>query len=189
MTLSSLSFLSHIPATKVERGSQQVVAARKAVKAQKFSVGLSSKQSVGTVELGFTKGNELFVGRMAMLGFAASLVGEILTGKGAAGQLGLETGVTNLSEIDGFIAILAVFNLIAAVFPASGKFVPQEDFSDRKEGSLQNPSISLANPKEFFGVSKFGFTKENELFVGRIAQLGFAFSLIGEALTGNGPLA
>lgn len=124
-----------------------------------------------------------------MLGFAASLVGEILTGKGAAGQLGLETGVTNLSEIDGLIALLAVFNLIAAVFPASGKFVPEEDFSDRSAGSLQNPNVSLANPKEFFGVKKFGFTKENELFVGRVAQLGFAFSLIGEALTGNGPLA
>lgn len=27
---------------------------------------------------------------------------------------------------------------------------------------------------QFFGVSGFGFTKENELFVGRMAQLGFA---------------
>lgn len=34
----------------------------------------------------------------------------------------------------------------------------------------------------------FGFTKENELFVGRVAQLGFAASLIGETLTGKGPL-
>jgi len=31
----------------------------------------------------------------------------------------------------------------------------------------------------------FGFTKENELFVGRVAQLGFAASLIGETLTGG----
>lgn len=125
-----------------------------------------------------------------MLGFAASLVGEILTGKGAVGQLGLETGVSNLGEIDAVILGVALFNVIAAVFPASGKFVPEdEDFSDRKAGSLQNPSVSLANPKEFFGVTKFGFTKENELFVGRAAQLGFAASIIGEALTSKGPLA
>jgi hypothetical protein len=29
----------------------------------------------------------------------------------------------------------------------------------RPEGALQNPRISLANPKEFFGVKGFGFTK------------------------------
>lgn len=34
----------------------------------------------------------------------------------------------------------------------------------------------------------FGFTKENELFVGRLAQLGFAASLIGEGVTGKGIL-
>ena len=34
----------------------------------------------------------------------------------------------------------------------------------------------------------FGFTKDNELFVGRMAQLGFAASLIGELYTGDGPL-
>ena len=42
---------------------------------------------------------------------------------------------------------------------------------------------------QFFGVTGFGFTKENELFVGRVAQLGFASALIGEAITGVGPLA
>lgn len=41
-------------------------------------------------EPGFTKANELFVGRLAMLGFSAALVGEKLTGKGPLGQLGLE---------------------------------------------------------------------------------------------------
>lgn len=38
-----------------------------------------------TVEFGFTKKNELFVGRLAMLGFATALVGEILTGSVSAG--------------------------------------------------------------------------------------------------------
>ena len=35
------------------------------------------------VQLGFTKGNELFVGRLAMLGFAFAVIGEVTTGKGA----------------------------------------------------------------------------------------------------------
>lgn len=94
---------------------------------------------------------------------------QILTGKGALGQLGLETGITNIYEIDFLVAAVAVFNLIAAVFPASGKFVPEEDFSDRTPGSLQDPNVSLATPGKFFGVSGFGFTKQNELFVGRMA--------------------
>lgn len=37
--------------------------------------------------------NELFVGRAAMLGFAFSLVGELLTGKGALAQLGYEVSL------------------------------------------------------------------------------------------------
>ncbi|KMT02651.1 hypothetical protein BVRB_9g203290 isoform A [Beta vulgaris subsp. vulgaris] len=42
---------------------------------------------------GFTKSNEIFVGRLAQLGFAFSLIGEIITGKGALAQLNIETGV------------------------------------------------------------------------------------------------
>ena len=38
-----------------------------------------------------------------------------------------------------------------------------------------NPSPPLHAPLQFFGFSGFGqFSKENELFVGRVAQLGFA---------------
>jgi photosystem II protein len=146
--------------------------------------GLKRKE----VTLGFTAENELFVGRMAMLGVAASLIGEILTGKGAIGQLGLETGLP-IYEVDAAILALIAFNAIAAFAPVSGKFVPEEDFSDRQKGALQDPSISILEPKKFFGFSKFGsWSKENELFVGRVAQLGFAASLIGEAVTGQGIL-
>ena len=45
------------------------------VKAQQFQV--NTLFSKNTVALGFTKGNELFVGRLAMLGFASALVGEV----------------------------------------------------------------------------------------------------------------
>merc|ERR1711924_541776 len=96
---------------------------------------------------------------MAMLGFAASLIGEILTG-------------------------------LAALWPGKGKFVASdaEDLSARPKGALQDPTISLATPGKFLGISGIGFSKANELFVGRMAMLGFAASLIGEVLTGQGPL-
>lgn len=45
--------------------------AGKDVKAQQFKIGEK------TVTLGFTKSNELFVGRLAMLGVATSIVGEV----------------------------------------------------------------------------------------------------------------
>lgn len=149
----------------------------------------SKKDVVWPISLGFTKANELFVGRMAMLGFAASLIGEILTGKGALAQFDVETGLP-LFDTEPLVLGLIAFNLFAAFAPGKGKFIPdQEESASRSAGSLQDPSISLATPGKFFGVSGVGFTKENELFVGRVAQLGFAASLIGEAITGQGPLA
>eukprot|EP00889_Picochlorum_renovo_P000414 jgi/Picre1/27444/NNA_000411.t1 len=118
------------------------------------------------VALGFTKSNELFVGRMAMLGIASSIIGELLTGKGAIAQLGLETGLS-LTDVDGFILGLIGFNLVAALLPTKGKFVADEDeLEDRPEGVLQDPSISVLDWRRFFGIKGFGFTKENELFVG-----------------------
>jgi len=148
------------------------------------------KKAASTFKLGFTKENELFVGRLAMLGFSASLIGEIITGQGALAQFGYETGLT-ITQVDEFILGLIAFNFIAAILPTSQTFVPeeQEALTTRPKGPLQDPTISLLEPKKFFGVTGFGFTKKNELFVGRMAQLGFAASLLGEALTGKGPLA
>jgi photosystem II protein len=55
---------------------------------RKVTDGSSFKKAVGVevptvngkefpLKLGFTKSNELFVGRLAMLGFASSLIGEV----------------------------------------------------------------------------------------------------------------
>lgn len=170
---------------KVKPGT---LTAGKDIKAQQFEVRLG-KDTTKTVTLGFTKSNELFVGRLAMLGFGASLIGEVLTGQGALAQFGLETGIP-ITDIDGLVLGLVGFNLIAALLPAKGRFVPDEvEEEERPAGSLQDPKISILQPKKFFGVGGFGFTKANELFVGRVAQLGFAFSLIGETITGKGALA
>lgn len=65
----------------------------------------------------------------------------------------------------------------------------EEELAPRPKGPLQDSKVSLATPGKFFGIKGFGFTKENELFVGRMAQLGFAASLIGEGLTGKGILS
>ena len=115
---------------------------------------------------------------------------QVITGQGALAQFGYETGLS-LSEVDDLVLGLIAFNFFAAVVPTSQTFVPEEQakLAETPKGALQDPSISILQPKKFFGVSGFGFSKENELFVGRLAQLGFAASLLGEAITGKGPLA
>ena len=66
--------------------------------------------------------NELFVGRMAQLGFAAALIGEAVTGKGPLAQLGLETGIP-LNEAEPLLLASIVFTLFAAVNEGTGRFV------------------------------------------------------------------
>ncbi|XP_010065001.2 photosystem II 22 kDa protein, chloroplastic [Eucalyptus grandis] len=138
--------------------------------------------------IGFTKENELFVGRVAMIGFAASLLGEAITGKGILAQLNLETGVP-IYEAEPLLLFFILFTLLGAIGALGdrGRFV---DDSAGIEGAVIPPGkgfLSALGLKE--GGPLFGFTKANELFVGRLAQLGFAFSLIGEIITGKGALA
>merc|ERR1711959_247045 len=171
----------------------------KDVLAQSFDIRIpgglfqSKSDAVIPITLGFSKSNELFVGRTAMIGFAAAVLGEVLTGKGALAQFDIETGLP-LFDTEPLILAFTAFNIFAALAGSAGlttgKFVPdEEELKPRKKGALQDASVSLATPGKFFGISGFGFSKENELFVGRMAQLGFAASLIGEAITGKGPLA
>lgn len=75
---------------------------------------------------GFTKANELFVGRLAQLGIAFSLIGEIITGKGALAQLNIETGIP-ISDIEPLVLFNVAFFFIAALNPGTGKFVTDEE--------------------------------------------------------------
>lgn len=51
---------------------------------EKFGEGLTTRRPWNTAAL---EGVELLNGRVAMLGFVAALLGELLTGRGPAGQV------------------------------------------------------------------------------------------------------
>lgn len=138
--------------------------------------------------IGFTKENELFVGRVAMLGFAASLLGEAVTGKGILAQLNLETGIP-IYEAEPLLLFFILFTLLGAIGALGdrGRFVDDATGIERAvipPGKGFRAALGLSE-----GGPLFGFTKANELFVGRLAQLGISFSLIGEIITGKGALA
>ncbi|CAN1234322.1 Photosystem II 22 kDa protein 1, chloroplastic [Linum perenne] len=149
--------------------------------------------------IGFTKQNELFVGRVAMIGFAtcmelyifvqASLLGEAVTGKGILSQLNLETGIP-IYEAEPLLLFFILFTLLGAIGALGdrGRFVDEEPTGLDKAIIAPGKGLrgALGLPE---GGPLFGFTKANELFVGRLAQLGIAFSLIGEVITGKGALA
>lgn len=132
---------------------------------------------------GLNKRNEIIVGRAAMLGFASSLVGEAVTGKGIMGQLDMETGLMGW-EVQAIVAGLICVSVLSALAN------PIESSTNPIRGPLQDPSINVvADPKRFFGVSdRYGFTEANELFNGRMAMLGFLASIFTELRTGAGPI-
>ena len=74
---------------------------------------------------GFTKANELFVGRLAQLGIAFSLIGEIITGKGALAQLNIETGIP-IQDIEPLVLLNVAFFFFAAINPGNGKFITDD---------------------------------------------------------------
>ena len=69
--------------------------------------------------------NELFVGRVAQLGFAFALLGEAITGKGPLGQIGIETGIP-LNEAEPLLLGSIAFTLFAAINEGRGKFVDED---------------------------------------------------------------
>jgi len=133
---------------------------------------------------GFTRENELFVSRLAMLGFMGTCATEYLTGNGALAQIDVETGL-QLWETKDILILQAASMLGAASLGLStgGKGIPDKDaLVPYKKGSV---ITQLGLDEE----QVFGFTENNELFLGRLAQLGFALSTIIESQTGKGPLA
>ncbi|RAL37865.1 hypothetical protein DM860_000559 [Cuscuta australis] len=121
----------------------------------------------------------------------ASLLGEALTGKGILAQLNLETGIP-IYEAEPLLLFFILFNLLGAIGALGdrGKFVDDPEPPTGLDRAVIPPGKGF---RSAFGLKErgplFGFTKANELFVGRLAQLGIAFSIIGEITTGKGALA
>lgn len=60
------------------------------------------------------------------MGIAFSLIGEIITGKGALGQLNIETGVP-INDIEPLVLFNVAFFFFAALNPGTGQFVTDEE--------------------------------------------------------------
>ena len=88
--------------------------------------------------------------------------------------------------VNAIVAGIVGFNVLTALNPASPTFSSsnQADVKKRPKGPIQNPKINpISDPQAFLGIDKgFGFTRKNELFVGRMAMIGFASAIIGESL-------
>ncbi|KAL3145684.1 hypothetical protein ABBQ32_003219 [Trebouxia sp. C0010 RCD-2024] len=151
-----------------------------------------SATEVDLLQPAFTRRREVFVGRLAMVGFVSAVLGELFTGRGVLGQVGLYTGLSR-PAVQALVVGIVSFNYLAAVNPRSPtwSFENQKDVRKRPSGPIQDPKKNaVSDPQGFLGISKaFGFTKQNEVFVGRIAMIGFAAAIVGEIQTGGkGPL-
>lgn len=51
------------------------------------------------------------MGRLAMFGFASALIGEIATGRGALGQLELETGLPPWVSVPWFLSLVSLLGM------------------------------------------------------------------------------
>ncbi|CAM0883804.1 unnamed protein product [Alopecurus aequalis] len=192
LSSSSASYYKHMPSLSVRTmalfgGKSKTKAATKVVAPKPKTEDGIFGTSGG---IGFTKENELFVGRVAMIGFAASILGEAITGKGILSQLNLETGIP-IYEAEPLLLFFILFTLLGAIGALGdrGRFVDEQpttglDKAVIAPGKGFRSALGLSE-----GGPLFGFTKSNELFVGRLAQLGIAFSIIGEIITGKGALA
>ncbi|PNH05957.1 Photosystem II protein, chloroplastic, partial [Tetrabaena socialis] len=145
----------------------------------------------------FTRRREVFVGRIAMLGFLATCALETFTAQhlGPIRQVQLWSGLSDSSVVAITLAIIA-YNVVGGLGPWSPTFSPENlrDLAKRPTGPPTDfPSPPVTQPTDFsfgqwLGISGWGFTKRNELFHGRLAMLGFFFAFINELRTGRGAM-
>lgn len=146
----------------------------------------------------FTRRREVWAGRLAMVGFVAACYWEYYFANhpNILQQISALSGgsVTPSVALVGIVGLIA-YNLISASAPGSPTFsdANQRDVEKRPKPASAHGDGAPLNPKTQLGVTGFGFTKRNELFVGRVAMIGFAAAIIGQLMMGGvlgpGPLA
>jgi len=156
----------------------------------------------------FTRRREVFAGRLAMVGFWAACFWECYLPfrPNILGQLtAFSDNILNYHISEGtwlaIVGALVAYNGLSAFSPASPT-LSNENQDDVKKRPLNPNNIVGAGgsdepvpntPGQLLGIRGWGFSKANELFVGRVAMLGFAFAILGQlwlgGLQGPGPLA
>ncbi|KIZ02412.1 chloroplast photosystem II-associated protein [Monoraphidium neglectum] len=140
----------------------------------------------------FSRRREIFAGRLAIVGFASVAAWEIAT-PGHPGLLSITSSLTGWSlpltklVYSGLIA----HGLLGLLWPGSPTYssANKRDYARRPEGPPTAAVNPFTNPQKFFGTSSFwGYTKKNELFVGRMSMIGFFMGLINEMQSGLGPI-
>merc|ERR1712210_64532 len=124
----------------------------------------------------FSRENEKFVGRMAMIGMAAAGIGGVLS------QLSIETGISPVEAEDLILAQVAVVGALAAT-SLSNPWLLKSGYVPVGEGANWREKLGLEAEGPIFG-----FTETNELFIGRLAMVAFAGVIVVEAFTGNSVL-
>ena len=126
-----------------------------------------------------------------MLGFAALIVEDFLTGKGAIAQIDSELGLQLWETEDLLLLQIGVIGALAATGFASGG-QPFRDLYPEDAQNLYSPKDGEKFWRQVFGLAEegpvFGFNTNNELLLGRLAMTGFAVTTLIEAVSGRGPL-
>jgi hypothetical protein len=127
----------------------------------------------------FTRRRERITGRLAGLGLASGLIGEVLSGRGPISQLHFETGLPEGLLWVGLVFLVSV-NLFGAALPGT----PTETFTEANQRDVRKRRD--ADPIK----EPLKFVAEKEIAIGRISMLGFFGACILEYIWGGeAPLA
>ena len=153
---------------------------------------------------------EMKLGRAAMVGFFFTTVGDVVTrGEGPVEQLRDEqmfllnhinpaTVAKDILEVGGIYveSVFIVWLCLAAAFILAvqqGLASPVRTYSSKKnkreslKANGERVGVMLESVRDALNL-QVQEQKPYELFNGRLAMLGFAFALVGEAVTSQGPL-